>query len=184
MKFACETPSTGVAGAFALMLQGQLPTLATERLLLRAPRVDDFDAYAQIMETERGAYMGGPMSREDAWADFSNATANWLLHGHGIWTIASAGQIAGFVILGLEPGDLEPELGFMLLAPFEGQNIAFEAAQAARAYAFDTLGWTTLVSYVDPHNIRSRKLVARLGGLLDGDTDGTLIYRYMTEAQP
>ncbi|MBY5934564.1 GNAT family N-acetyltransferase [Tateyamaria omphalii] len=185
MTFPCETPRSGAASLFAIALQGHLPTLATDRLIMRAPRVTDFDTYAQIACTDRGQHLGGPMSREDAWLDFSQMTSTWLLHGHGLWTIGHAGDIAGFVVLGYEPGDQEPELGFMLTERAEGMGIAQEAAQAALTHAFDTLGWSTLVSYIDPANARSIKLAQRLGGLPDGeiaqDGETTLIYRYVRE---
>ncbi|APX12665.1 GNAT family N-acetyltransferase [Tateyamaria omphalii] len=185
MTFPCETPRTGAASLFAIALQGHLPTLATDRLILRAPRVTDFDTYAQIACTRRGQHLGGPMTREDAWLDFSQMTSTWLLHGHGLWTIGHAGDIAGFVVLGYEPGDQEPELGFMLTEKAEGMGIAREAAHAALTHAFQTLGWSTLVSYIDPANTRSIKLAQRLGGLPDGeiteDGETTLIYRYLRE---
>ena len=185
MTFACETPRSGIAATFALALQGQLPTLATDRLILRAPRVTDFDTFFAIAGTDRGAHLGGPMTREDAWADFSQMTATWLLHGHGVWTVGHAGDIAGFVLLGFEPGDREPELGFLLTEAAEGMSIAYEAACAAIDHAFTTLGWSTLISYVDPDNARSIALARRLGGLPDGeiveDGERTLVYRYLRE---
>lgn len=180
-RYSCEQPSSGAAAAFALHLQSQLPTFATERLILRAPKVEDFEAYAEITCSARGQFMGGPLSREDAWADFCNATANWILHGHGLWTIGHAGDVAGFVLLGFEPGDAEPELGFFLRATYEGQGIASEAAETLRDHAFDTLGWTTLVSYIDPRNTRSARLAERLGARRAGTLSDADIYRY--EAQ-
>ncbi|MEM8692293.1 MAG: GNAT family N-acetyltransferase [Pseudomonadota bacterium] len=181
MKFACETPPTGAAAQFAASLQNKLPTLATDRLILRAPRVTDFETYAEIACSSRGAYFGGPMSREDAWADFASMTGNWLLHGHGVWTIGAAAGPAGFVLLGFEPGDQEPELGFMLTPTSEGQRIAFEAAQAVLHHARTALGWDTLVSYIDPENRRALRLAQRLGGLLDGRVAESLVYRYPRE---
>ncbi len=178
MNFAVETPRSGAAARFALSLQDQLPTLRTERLILRAPRVTDFETYAEIACTDRGQYLGGPMSREDAWLDFAQMTSTWLLHGHGVWTIGHAGDIAGFVLLGFEPGDAEPELGFMLTLTAERQGIAAEAAIAARDHAFDTLGWDTLVSYIDPANTRAIALAKRLGGLSDGMLDEVMVWRY------
>lgn len=187
MSFACETPGSGAAATFAHMLRGELPTLATDRLILRSPRVTDFDAYAEIACTDRGRFLGGPMSREAAWADFASMTGGWLLHGHGLWTIGAADGVPGFVLLGFEPGDAEPELGFMLRAAAEGRGIAFEAAQAARAHAFDTLGWHSVVSYIDPENARAIALARRLGAVPDGEItgpDGTaaLVFRHLREA--
>lgn len=186
MRFACETPPTGKAALFALSLQEHLPTLATDRLILRAPRVTDFEAYAEIACSDRGQHIGGPMSREDAWFDFAQVTATWILHGHGVWTIGHASQVAGFVLLGFEPGDREPELGFLLRAEAEGKGIAFEAALAARRYAFEELGWDTLVSYIAPENARSIALARRLGARLDGviEEAGEVahVYRHTREA--
>jgi RimJ/RimL family protein N-acetyltransferase len=181
--FACETPPTGAAASFALALQGQLPTIPTERLILRSPRVADFDAWAEIACSERGAHLGGPMTREDAWADFASMTAGWLLRGHGLWTIGGADGVLGFVLLGFEPGDEEPELGFMLRAAAEGRRIAFEAATAARAHAFETLGWSSIVSYICPANARAIALAERLGAVRDGkitekNGETVLIFRH------
>ena len=188
MSFACETPRNGAGAAFALALQGQLPVLATDRLILRSPRVTDFDAYAGIACTDRGRFFGGPMTREDAWADFASMTGGWLLHGHGLWTIGGADGVLGFVLLGFEPGDAEPELGFMLCEHAEGRGIAFEAASAARDHAFDTLGWDTLVSYVDHGNARAIALAGRLGAVPDGEITGpdgetSLVFRHQREAR-
>ncbi|MCV3271781.1 GNAT family N-acetyltransferase [Roseobacter sinensis] len=180
MRFACETPRPGPAAAFALQLQGELPLLVTDRLLLRAPKVEDFEAFARIACSARGQYLGGPMTREDAWSDFTQMTATWLLHGHGVWTIGRSGEIAGFVLLGFEPGDLDPELGFLLLPEAEGEGIAFEAATAARSHAFDSLGWTALVSYIDPANTRAQRLADRLGGVRDGMVEDAQVWRYGT----
>jgi RimJ/RimL family protein N-acetyltransferase len=180
-RFACEAPRSGAAALFALSLCEQLPTLTTDRLILRAPRVTDFDAFAGIACTTRGRFLGGPMNREDAWLDFAQMTSTWLLHGHGLWTIGHAGGIAGFVVLGFEPGDLEPELGFMLTKTVEGRGIAQEAAGTALEYAFHTLGWVTVVSYIDPANARAERLAAWLGALAEDTVDGARVWRYHRE---
>lgn len=172
MTLPCETPATGPAAALADALQAQLPVLRTDRLILRAPRISDFPTYADIALGPRGTHLQIE-TRADAWYDFCAMVANWLLRGHGVWTIEAASDAAvlGFVLLGFEPGDEAPELGYMLTDAAEGQGIAFEAAQAARAYAFDTLGLPDLLSYVDAQNSRSIALTERLGAVRDGQFD-------------
>jgi RimJ/RimL family protein N-acetyltransferase len=132
---------------------------------LRAPRIDDFDAYARIVGGDAGAYVGGPFDREEAWLDFAQMVAGWLLRGAGLWSIERRedGALIGFLPLNHEFGDPEIEIGWFLVPEAEGQGLAREAADAARRFAFAELGLPTLVSYVDRTNDRSRRLAERLG---------------------
>ena len=181
-----EMPTPGPAAALAQRVSDALPELRTERLVLRAPRLSDFPVCAEIACTERGRYVGGPMSRDEAWSEFAKMTASWLLHGHGGFTVedAATGTVLGFVILGLEPGDQEVELGFALTQAGEGRGIAFEAAVAVRDWAARDLGLTGLVSYIDPKNARSIDLATRLAAVRDHDAEaaldeaGTLVFRH------
>ena len=187
MPFACEAPATGVGAARAAAMAALVPQIETPRLTLRAPRAEDFPLYAEVLCSDRGRFMGGPFTRDAAWSDFTRIVAAWLLRGHGGWTveITATGKVAGFVLLGFEPGDLEPELGVIFRASGEGQGYATEAATAARDFAFGTLGWQTLVSYIAPENARSVALATRLDAHADGEVveDGevTAIYRYRAD---
>lgn len=187
MTAAVEKHRPGPGARNAARLGGKVPVIDTRRLQLRAPRVYDFDAYARILCSERSCFMGGPYSRESAWADFTNYTALWLLHGHGLWTIdAQTTPSAGFVLLGFEWEDPEAELGVFVTEEVEGQGIAEEAAIAARGYAFDTLKWDSVVSYVDPANTRCIALMQKLEAARDITAekalgDGTRVYRHLPE---
>ena len=55
------------------------------------------------------------------------------------------------------------ELGWTIARKFWGRGYASEAARAAIAHAFDTLGWPHLVSLIHPDNQRSARLAERLG---------------------
>ncbi|MEM7318129.1 MAG: GNAT family N-acetyltransferase [Pseudomonadota bacterium] len=190
---ACEQPSIGAAAFLADQMAALVPDIRTQRLLLRAPRIDDFDAYAEIACGPRGVHMGGPMTRAEAWYDFASMTAGWLLRGHGLWTISllASGECLGFVLLGFEPGDAEPELGFMLCKSAEGQGFAAEAAEAARRYGFEELNLPALASYIAQDNARSIALAERLGAISEAPVsqeDGeekSLIFRHpRPEVQP
>ncbi len=180
-----ELPATGPAARFAGRLQAMLPEIETERLRLRAPRIEDFPAYAEIVEGPSGRFVTDDPSRDGAWFDFTQMVATWMLRGHGLWTVErrAGGEPIGFVLLGFEPGDHEPELGYLFRASAQGQGFATEAAIAARGHAFDALGWSTLVSTVDPENHRSRDLARRLGAVRDRDAEAAhpvdiLVYRH------
>lgn len=146
-----------------------VPTLRTERLILRAPRAEDFDRLEAIWRSDRGRYIGGPFNAEDAWLDYAQCAAGWVLRGVGYWTVTrgETGQVLGLVGLGQEVWDPEMELGWLMCADAEGRGYAFEAAQAARAWGFDTLGLKTCVSIVNHENTRSIALAERMGARVD-----------------
>lgn len=180
-----EQPPSGIASAVAANVAAQVPTLMSDVLMLRAPRTEDFTLYADITCSERGQYMGGPMSREDAWWDFIQLASGWMLHGHGGWSIEDldSGDLLGFVIIGLEPGDAQIELGFLVGEDHEGLGIAYEAAQLARAFAFDTLKLDQLASYIHKDNARSIALAERLGAERTVHDTDMLAYIHHNEAQ-
>lgn len=178
-----EIPTGGTAPRLAKSFQALVPRLETERLILRAPCLEDFPGFLTIMGTDRGKYCDGPLSREDTWFDFIGLSSCWMLQGHGGWSITLKDDEAlqGFVILGLEPGDQEVELGYLLLDHAEGQGIATEAVMAARDWAFDTLGLSTLASYIDRQNHRSIGVAQRVGAVEDTPDDWNpedVVYRH------
>lgn len=173
-------PLTAGCAAQAARVAACVPVLRTPRLTLRAPVLADFAAWAEIVCSDRGTHIGGPFSQDEAWDDFCRAVAVWMLRGHGLWTVTvGEGEVAGFALVGFEPGDAEPELGFLFRAAFEGKGLALEAAAAARDHAFDVLGLPALASYVAPENPRSARLAARLGAeCLPDLLDGSQVWRH------
>lgn len=184
MTFRFEAAPNAQGAELATRVAGAIPQLETERLVLRAPHLSDFDTYARIVASPRARYLT-VMSREDAWYDFAQMVAIWSLRGHGLWSVATKtdGKLQGFVVLGFEPEDPEPELGFIFTEEGEGHGYAVEAATAARSFAFEQLGWDTLASFVVKGNERSQRLAERLGATVEREIteeDGvTLVYRHM-----
>lgn len=142
-----------------------IPTLTTKRLTLRAPTKADFVPYAKIFASDRSIYMDGPLDHDAAWRGFAADIVGWQILGFGYWTVAenASHDIVGFVGLAKPPVYPERELGWMVTSKHEGRGYAHEAAIAARNYAYETLGWNTLVSYIDHKNARSIKLAERMG---------------------
>lgn len=143
------------------------PILNTPRLTLRVHDIGDLGPYSEVLASDRARFIGGPYDDKGIWDDFCRETASWILRGFGGFTVLHQGEIVGFTCLHHERGDPERELGWVFRECGEGHGFAHEAAQAARAYAFDTLGWDTIVSYIDPENSRSIRLAERLGAVLD-----------------
>ena len=168
----CIQAPAGAAAKAAIAHRASVPVIETARLRLRAPEVGDFPAYATILSADEG-HMGGPFSPEDIWYDFTNYIAGWMLHGIGLWTVTlNDDTVVGFITLGLEWEDQEPELGWLFLPEYHGQGYAAEAAHAARDLGLDLL--QSFVSYVDPDNTRSNRLAERLGAARDPAAEASI----------
>jgi len=55
------------------------------------------------------------------------------------------------------------EIGWRLARPWWGQGLATEGAQAALAYGFGRLSLPEIVSFTVPGNVRSRRVMEKLG---------------------
>lgn len=166
------------------------PVIETERLELRAHTRADFEAYRDAFASDHTRFMGGPIDARQAWASFCKDVAQWSLLGHGAWAVTrkADGEFVGQVGLNAHPYFPETELGWLVLPHATRQGIASEAAQAARGWAFETLGLETLVSYIHAENAASRGLAEALGAQEDPQAapcpfDNHVVYRHpMPEA--
>lgn len=161
-----------------------IPTLSTERLVLRPPVIADFCKYADFMASDRSRMMGGPHVGWAAWGMFAGDVAMWALFGHGALMIEvrGTGECVGQVGINHGPMFPEKELGWMLYDGCEGKGYATEAGRALKDWAFETQKLDTLVSYFHPENYRSMAVSARLGGFRDESAapqdEGDVVYRY------
>lgn len=149
-----------------------IPVVETERLRLRAPKMDDLSALTAFYTTERNHTVGGPMDARAVHRSMMSTIGSWALKGHGMWHIADkeTDGILGVTGIVFAPGWDAPELGWTLLAQAEGKGIGYEAALAARAYAAQHLGHDGVISYIDPTNPRPETLARRLGAVIERQT--------------
>ncbi len=103
--------------------------------------------------------------------------AGFERHGFGLWAVEVLG-VAEFVgYVGLSTPGYETaftpcvEIGWRLASAHWGKGYATEAARAALAYGFETLGLREIVSFTVPANIRSRAVMERLGMQRDPTED-------------
>ena len=144
----------------------QIPTLETERLILRAWRERDIAAYAAIMaDPEVMRFLGGVQAVNDAWRSMATMVGHWVLRGFGAWALErkSDGALIGRVGIQRPEGWPENEVVWTLGRPYWKQGYATEAAKAALAYGFDTLSLLRLVSFIDAGNVASQSVAKRLG---------------------
>lgn len=167
------------------------PVLVTERLVLRAPELADFDAYAGFMAAPRAEHVGYPMTREQAWRYFGHHVGHWALRGFGTFFMApkAGGPALGMIMAWQPEGHPEREIGWCLFTDAaDGKGFATEGARAVLAHVFRDLGWDTAVSYIAPQNTASARLAERLGARLDPDAaqpepeDPAQVWRHAREA--
>jgi RimJ/RimL family protein N-acetyltransferase len=140
--------------------------LETDRLILRLPRAEDFDEYAALQgDVEASRYIGGPLSRPEAWRKFLQMPGAWVIQGYAMFAVTDKatgewlGQAGPWQPLGW-PGT---EVGWAFKRTAWGKGFAQEAAIAAIDWAFVRLGWTEVIHSIVAENIASRALAQRLG---------------------
>ncbi|MDI3336568.1 GNAT family N-acetyltransferase [Defluviimonas aestuarii] len=147
------------------------PVLTTDRLTLRAPAPQDWPAFSAFLATPRSQFVrDGELDEGKKWRAFGHLIGHWVMRGFGmfIFTAKGADKVLGMAGPWFPAGWPETEIGWAVWsAGAEGKGYACEAAIAARAHAFDTLGWDTAVSYVVPENTRSIALAERMGAVRD-----------------
>ena len=149
-----------------------IPEVRTERLLLRGWTDADRPAYAAINADPLVMEFLGPLqSREEVDAHIDRMVAHWAEHGYGLWCVDLDGACIGFTGLatpGFMPG---VEVGWRLASAQWGHGYAPEAARAALAFGFDVLGLAEILSFTTVRNVKSRRVMEKLGMTRDPDAD-------------
>ncbi|MCC1490976.1 GNAT family N-acetyltransferase [Cognatishimia sp. F0-27] len=146
------------------------PRIETARLVLRGPETRDIEPMiAFLMDRPYADGFGAYDTRGEAWRWFSTNVGHWHIHGHGYFTIEAkeTGTPIGITGIWFPEGWPERELGWALFRGFDGKGYAFEAAVAARDWAYGALGLTTLTSNILPDNAASKALATRLGAVYE-----------------
>lgn len=146
-------------------------------LILRELRDTDFELFAEMnSDIEVTRYLL-PMTRSESWEAFGRIRKEMTLRGWGIWAVEVGGIFAG--IVGLHVPDYRlpfspcTEVLWRLRREFWGRGIAYEAASQAIDFGFSKAGLEEIVSFTTLANLRSIRLIERLGFVRDqqGDFD-------------
>ncbi|RVC61338.1 GNAT family N-acetyltransferase [Mesorhizobium sp.] len=150
-----------------------VPVIETARTILRAHRLDDFDAYvAMWADPAVTRFIGGkPRTREESWMRFLRHAGLWSLLGYGFWAIEekTTGRFigeAGFHDLkrAIEPSiEGVPEAGWALAPEAQGRGLASEVVQRALAWGDVTFSPARTVCIIDPENTASLNVAAKCG---------------------
>lgn len=152
------------------MIPMDVPSLTTERLLLRPWRHDDLAPFAALnADAEVMRHFPACMSREDSDLLAARILKHFDEHGFGQWIVERRADGAFIGVLGLQHVSFEAaftpavEIGWRFNAAYWRQGYALEAARAALAYAFEQLQLDEVVAFTVPANLPSQGLMQRLG---------------------
>lgn len=144
-----------------------IPTLQTERLILRGCKREDFEPYAQFMsDPDVRRYLGGsPIGRDEAWRNMAAIIGQWTLRGYGRWAVTrkSDGAFMGIAGLNYPEGWPGLEAAWTFGKEYWGRGYASEAGRASLDYAFLTQDVDRMISLIDPENIGSQRVAERVG---------------------
>lgn len=166
-----------------------IPTLETQRLILRGPEPQDYPDFKATFTSYRARFMGGPLNAYESWMLYAAEIGHWSIRGFGMWMIHDKDTDETYGMAGgWQPaGWPEAEIAWVIWPAKSGHGIALEATHAVRHHFYTTLGWTTAVSYIDPKNLDSIRLAERLGATRDkaaATIDGNdAVYRHPAPAQ-
>lgn len=143
--------------------------LRTERLLLRRWRDSDREPFAALNADPQVTEFLGALTREQSEAMVQRIETHFAERGFGFWAVEVPGgaPFVGFIGLGVPryetPFTPCVEIGWRLAAEHWGRGYAPEGARAALAFGFEDLRLAEIVSFTVPANLRSRRVMEKIG---------------------
>ena len=133
----------------------------------READLDDFAALncdPRVME-----FLPQCLSRQESDAMAARIAEHFDRHGFGLWVVEvpDLAPFIGFVGLSIPrfESHFTPcvEIGWRLACEHWGRGYATEAANAVLAFGFESLQLDQIVSFTVPKNVRSRRVMERIG---------------------
>jgi ribosomal-protein-alanine N-acetyltransferase len=143
-----------------------MPSVETDRLLLRMIREDDLDNLAALFaDPEVVKYVGNglPTGREEAERALHSIINHWEANGFGRWAIEdrTSGEFIGFG--GLRSLFGTPEVVYHLAKAHWGKGYATEVGRATLRFGFEERGDDRIVAIAKPGNSASIHVMDKLG---------------------
>jgi RimJ/RimL family protein N-acetyltransferase len=148
------------------------------RVLLRRWQAQDREPFAAINADPRVMeFFPGLLSREDSDARVEAIERHWAERGFGLWAVEAPGVAPFIGFVGLSVPRFESqftpcvEVAWRLAAEYWERGYATEGARAAVEFGFGRLGLKEIVSFTVPANVRSRRVMEKLGMTRDPAED-------------
>ncbi|NGX42165.1 MAG: hypothetical protein K940chlam7_00442 [Chlamydiae bacterium] len=153
-------------------------TLKTERLILRLWKQEDLSEFAKMNADKRVMeFFPSALSEEESNSLADKIQKELKEKDYGLWAVEVKGGASFIGFVGLHYQDFTApftpciEIGWRLTLEHQGKGHAFEAASKVIEYAFKELKLEELVSFTTIKNLRSIKLMKKLGMTHDPQDD-------------
>lgn len=158
----------------------QIPTLHTERLILREQRPADTEAlvaafadesYSRFITRQHRA-----LTREEAWMPIAVVAGSWAAMGYGQWVAEerAGGRPVGRIGPWAPEGWPDFEIAWSVFPDHQGRGYAVEGAAAAMVWVHEALGREYVIHLIDPLNTPSEKVALALGAEIAGTWKSSL----------
>jgi RimJ/RimL family protein N-acetyltransferase len=130
------------------------------------------NADARVME-----YFPGTLTREESDGLVNRVEAHFDRHGFGLFAVElrETGMLIGFIGLSVPAFNAHftpcVEIGWRLGFDYWGRGLATEGAREALRHGFDVVGLREIVSFTTEANLRSRRVMERIGMTYDPADD-------------
>lgn len=152
----------------------------TPRLVLRPWRPSDLEPFATLnADPEVMEFFPSCLSREESDSLAARIQAHDLAYGFCFFAAELTGVSPFIGFMGISNVPFEAaftpavEIGWRLARPFWNRGLATEGSAAVLSYAFNVIKLPEVVSFTVPGNIRSRRVMEKIGMQHDraGDFD-------------
>lgn len=165
------------------------PIIETERLLLRPWEERDRAPFATLTaDPVVMEFLAKPLTRAESDAYIDRAKAHFAANGFGLLAteLKETGAFVGLVGITQVPFESHftpaVEIGWRILKEYWGRGLAPEAAKASLQFGFNTLGLEEIVAFTIPVNVRSQRVMEKIG--MERDPEGDFDHPKLPEGHP
>lgn len=146
------------------------PSITTKRLNLRPWKQEDLALFAAMNQDPRVMeYFPSLLTEEETEKFLNRIKEHFNRYGYGLWAVSlrESEIFIGFIgLVNIDPSfpsSPAVEVGWRLNADHWGKGYATEGAKACLEFGFDTLKLSEIVSFTAEQNMRSRRVMEKIG---------------------
>lgn len=144
-------------------------TIRTTRLILRLWEDKDLEPFTHLNQDPKVLeFLPGSLTFDECAQWVKRINQHFEEHGFGLWAaMLKTGEFIGYIGLNVPSFDAHftpcVEIGWRLASEYWGKGYATEGARAVLRYGFNSLDLKEIVAFTVPANIRSIRVMEKIG---------------------